>query len=90
MLAGFHQLAGILALLERHREAARIFGAVDRLGVRFGYNPVVAEGEEAQRHRDRVAQAIPPDEFEREYRRGGSLDFDDLFDLLQAGRPVLA
>ena len=90
MLAGFHQLAGAFALLERRREAARIFGAVDRLGVRYSYNPVVAEGEEARKHRDRVAQALPADDFDREYARGAELGFEDLFDLLEAPGPVLA
>ncbi|WP_210478956.1 BTAD domain-containing putative transcriptional regulator [Naasia sp. SYSU D00948] len=90
MLAGFHQLAGAFALLERHREAARIFGAVDRLGVRYGYNPVVAEGEEARKHRDRVAQALPAEDFDLEYRRGSRLGFEDLFALLDAPRPVPA
>ncbi|WP_210508736.1 hypothetical protein [Naasia sp. SYSU D00057] len=82
MLAGFHQAAGVCALIGRHRDGARIFGAVDRLGVRYGYNPVTAEGEEARGHRDRVAAGMTAEEYERECRRGADLGFDDLFAIL--------
>ncbi|BDZ47692.1 ATP-binding protein [Naasia aerilata] len=82
-LAGFHQMAAACALIGRSADGARIFGAVDRLGTRYGYNPVVAEGEDARRLRDLVAGRLSDGEYELEYRRGQRLEFADLFRLLE-------
>ncbi|WP_286277308.1 BTAD domain-containing putative transcriptional regulator [Naasia aerilata] len=81
-LAGFHQIGGACALVERHEEGARLFGAVDRIGVRYGYNPVVAEGEETRQLRERVAAGLTAAEFDRAYAEGAALEFPDLFDLV--------
>ncbi|WP_210505277.1 BTAD domain-containing putative transcriptional regulator [Naasia sp. SYSU D00057] len=81
-LAGMHQIAGACALVERHEEGARIFGAVDRIGSRYNYNPVIAEGEEARRLRDRVAQGLTDAEYARAYADGAALELPDLFDLV--------
>ncbi|WP_210481696.1 BTAD domain-containing putative transcriptional regulator [Naasia sp. SYSU D00948] len=83
-LAGFHQIAGACALVERHEEGARILGAVDRIGVRYNYNPVVAEGEETRRLREHVAQGLTASEFERAYADGAALEIPDLFELVDA------
>jgi hypothetical protein len=44
------------------------------LGVRYGYNPVVTEGEDA----------LPEGEYEVMYRPGSRLEFPDLFALLES------
>jgi predicted ATPase/DNA-binding SARP family transcriptional activator len=80
-LAFMHLVAGACALLERHRLGATIFGAVDKLGERFGYSPVRVEGQDAQVHRDRVAQGLTAEEWDAAYREGARLDFDGLFAL---------
>jgi hypothetical protein len=83
-LAGMHQIGGACALVERHEEGARLFGAVDRIGTRYGYNPVVAEGEETRLLRERVAAGLTEDEFARAYAEGGALEIPDLFDLVDS------
>ena len=80
-LAFMHLAAGACALLERHRVGATIFGAVDKLGERFGYSPVRVEGQDAQVHRDRVAQGLTTEEWDAAYREGARLDFEGLFAL---------
>ncbi len=80
-LALMHAVGGACAFLEQHRVGAMIFGAVDRLGRRYGYNPVQTEGADAQQHRDRIAEGLTPGEFQQAYRAGEQLEFDDLFRL---------
>jgi hypothetical protein len=80
-LAFMHLVAGACALLERHRVGATILGAVDKLGERFGYSPVRVEGQDAQLHRDRVAQGLTAEEWDAAYRAGAQLDFEGLFAL---------
>ncbi len=80
-LAFMHLAAGACALIERHQVGATIFGAVDKLGERFGYSPVRVEGQDAQVHRDRVAQGLTEEEWDAAYRKGTRLDFEGLFAL---------
>ncbi|HEY8588127.1 MAG TPA: BTAD domain-containing putative transcriptional regulator, partial [Naasia sp.] len=82
-LANLHQIGGACALVERHEEGARVFGAIDRIGARYGYNPVVAEGEETRALRDRVAAGLTPNDYARAYRDGSVLEFADLFELVE-------
>ncbi|HEY8588541.1 MAG TPA: AAA family ATPase, partial [Naasia sp.] len=82
-LAGMHQIGAACALVDRHADGARIFGAVDRIGVRYGYNPVLAEGEDTRRLRDRVAAGLPGGGYERAYAEGAPLEFADLFALVE-------
>lgn len=93
-LALMHVVGGACALLERHRDGAVIFGAVDALGARFGYSPVRTEGQDAQAHRDRVAAGLVPGEWESALRDGARLGFDELFALgwrlLPAGLRLVA
>jgi predicted ATPase/DNA-binding SARP family transcriptional activator len=83
-VAALHQIGGACSIVERHEEGARIFGAVDRIGARYGYNPVVAEGEETRLLRERVAAGLTPAEFDRAYAEGATLEFPDLFDLVDS------
>jgi predicted ATPase/DNA-binding SARP family transcriptional activator len=80
-LALLHALGGAAALVEQHAIGATVFGAVDAIGRRYSYNPVAAEGADAQVHRDRVASGLTPREFEAAYARGGGLTLTELLAL---------
>lgn len=78
-LALMHLVGGASALLDRQRDGAVIFGAVDALGPRFGYHPVRTEGADAQAHRDRVRGALGAAEWRAALAEGARLDFEGLF-----------
>jgi hypothetical protein len=77
-LALLNLVGGAAARVERHREGAVLFGGVDELGLRYGYNPVAAEGDDARRHRDLVAAGLTADAFADAYEHGRTLDFDGM------------
>ncbi|MFD1712879.1 AAA family ATPase [Amnibacterium flavum] len=81
-LALLHIIAGACAFVERHEIGARLFGAVDALGVRYGYSTASAEGDEAHRLRRAVAAALSVEDFDREYRNGRDLGWDDVMQLV--------
>lgn len=81
-LALLHIAAGACAFVERHDIGARLFGAVDALGARYGYSTEVAEGQDAQRLRESVAAGLTPADFDREYRNGRTLSWDDVMQLV--------
>ncbi|QJU53171.1 BTAD domain-containing putative transcriptional regulator [Herbiconiux sp. KACC 21604] len=83
-LALLHTLAGACALVERHEEGAQLLGAVDQLGERYSYNPVTAEGEDAQVHRDLVAVGLTPEEFARAVAAGRRLTVRETLRLTSA------
>lgn len=85
-LALLHVAAGATALTEQQRIGAAIFGAIDRLGRRYDYNPVAAEGADAQGHRDRVASALTPPEWDEAYAHGATLGFPQLLELAASAR----
>lgn len=78
-LALLHLIGGACALVERHADGAVIFAAVDRIGARYGYNPVRAEGDDARRHRERVAIALTERERARAVSVGAEFETDELF-----------
>lgn len=80
-LALLHLVAGATSFIERHRDGARIFGAVDAIGRRYSYNPVSAEGADAQVHRDRVSAALLPKDFAVAYESGAQLSLEMLLGL---------
>jgi predicted ATPase/DNA-binding SARP family transcriptional activator len=80
-LALLHLAGGASAFVERHADGATVFGAVDAIGRRYSYNPVVAEGADAQVHRDRVASGLLPRDFEAAYQRGTGLSLGELLNL---------
>jgi hypothetical protein len=82
-LALLHALAAATASVERHEVGATVFGAVDRLGQRYSYNPLVNEGAEAQGYRDRVASGLTAAEFAAAYDRGRTLSFGEVFELVR-------
>lgn len=77
-LALLHVAAGACAFVERHAVGARLFGAVDALGARYGYSTTAAEGQDATRLRDAVAAGLAAAEFDREYEAGTHLAWDDV------------
>lgn len=80
-LALLHLVGGATALVERHAEGAAVFGAVDAIGKRYSYNPVVAEGADAQIHRDRVAAGLTRAQFDAAYARGAEFSLSQLLAL---------
>jgi predicted ATPase/DNA-binding SARP family transcriptional activator len=83
-LALLHLVGGASAFVERHADGAAIFGAIDALGRRYGYNPVAVEGADAKVHRDRVAAGLAPGQYDAEYARGAKLSFAELFGLAES------
>ncbi len=80
-LALLHLVGGATAFIERHAEGARVFGAVDAIGRRYSYNPVDAEGADAQVHRDRVASGLLPRDWDAAYASGTELSLGELLAL---------
>lgn len=78
-LALMHLIGGASALVEKHAAGAEIFAAVDRIGARYGYNPVVTEGEDARTHRDRVRIALTREQQAHAAARGAEHEIDELF-----------
>lgn len=78
-LALMHLIGGATALVEKHADGAVVFAAVDRIGTRFGYNPVIAEGEDARSHRERVRIALTREQQAQAAGRGAGLELDELF-----------
>ncbi|MGX5682311.1 BTAD domain-containing putative transcriptional regulator [Schumannella luteola] len=81
-LALAHAAAGACAFVERHEEGAQLIGAVDAIGERYNYSPLVAEGEDAQRLRDAIAIGLLPADFERAVATGRRFDMADIVALL--------
>lgn len=84
LAGGSHQIGGACALIGRHADGPRIFGAVDRIGFRYGDNPVAAEGEDTRRLPDIVAAGLSEGEYDRAYQSGVPLEFEDLFALVDS------
>ncbi|MET0862499.1 MAG: BTAD domain-containing putative transcriptional regulator [Microbacterium sp.] len=82
-LALVHAVAGACAYVERHEVGARLLGAVDEIGLRYDYSTAAAEGDEADRLRRTIAAGLPPGEFDREYRNGRRLGWDDVAQLIE-------
>ena len=80
-LALLHLLGGAAALVEKHEQGAVIFGAVDAIGRRYSYNPVDAEGADAQMHRDRVSSGLLLRDYEAAYARGTEMELPELLAL---------
>jgi predicted ATPase/DNA-binding SARP family transcriptional activator len=78
MLSMTAVLAAALVHLERHREAARVFGAAEALGRRYGFSP---QGADAGYHRQALAAAraaLTVDEWTTAYAAGAALSLRDL------------
>jgi predicted ATPase/DNA-binding SARP family transcriptional activator len=81
-LALLHLVGGACALIERHADGAVIHAAVDRLGARYAYNPVVSEGPDAEIHRRRIAEALNARDRARAVAVGSRLDIDGLVEFV--------
>lgn len=77
-LLHLYVLAAASALLERHREGATLYGAIDRRARPYGFDLMRVEGAEGQRRRDLVALGLTPAEWDDAYRQGGELDYDQM------------
>ncbi|WP_448811004.1 ATP-binding protein [Agromyces bauzanensis] len=81
-LALLHLVGGACALIERHDDGAVIHAAVDRIGARYHYNPVVSEGPDAEIHRRRIAEALTPRARARAVAVGSGLDVAGLLEFV--------
>lgn len=65
-----------IALVEagEHRRAAELFGAVDALGPRFGFHPVLSDGSYAAPFRERAAAGLGAAEWDEAIARGRDRD----------------
>ncbi|MGX5682113.1 ATP-binding protein [Schumannella luteola] len=86
-------LAAILALhaaaiavsgIERQRDGARLFGAVDRLGAAYGFPRAAINDEMHERHRTRTKQSLTAAEWNACYREGAALSLDEAVSLVRA------
>lgn len=69
--------AGAAAAVERHELGAVLLGAVDRLGRRYGYDPMASEPGEFAAYRERIRAALSPRAYRAAYERGLALALRD-------------
>nr|WP_231134427.1 BTAD domain-containing putative transcriptional regulator [Motilibacter deserti] len=82
-LAGLHVAAAALAMLERHVEGARLLGAVDALGERYGYSAVRMDPVDGPACVDRVREGLTPRVWASAYDSGRGMSVEALLDLLR-------
>ena len=83
-LLHLYVLAAASALLERHRDGAVLYGAIDRHARPYGFDLATVEGPEWQRRRDLVAGGLTPGEWDEAYRQGAELDYAQMVRLARA------
>nr|WP_231126467.1 BTAD domain-containing putative transcriptional regulator [Motilibacter aurantiacus] len=82
-LAGLHVAAAALALLERHAEGARLLGAVDALGERYGYSAVRMDPVDGPACVSRVREGLTPRGWATAYDSGRGMSLGAAIDLLR-------
>jgi predicted ATPase/DNA-binding SARP family transcriptional activator len=77
--------AGAIAVagLERQVDAARLFGAVDRLGASYGFPRGAVNDDAHERHRTRAKQSLTAAQWNVAYRDGTKLSLDEAIRLLR-------
>jgi predicted ATPase len=70
-----HAVAASSAHLERHEVGATLFGMIDAMGVRYGYDTGASEGADAEEQRRRVREGLTGPAFDEAYRRGRGMGF---------------
>jgi predicted ATPase/DNA-binding SARP family transcriptional activator len=74
-------IAGATAYLERHRDGARLYGAIARIGRRYGYDLVEVEGELTRRQREPVRQGLTAEEWDAAFAEGERMSLADAVQL---------
>ena len=67
--------ASATAYLERHRDGAKLFGAVDQIARQFGVDIANMDGEDAERMRRPVKHGLTTAEWDENYERGRRLSY---------------
>lgn len=74
VILSLHSAAVAVSGVERQRDGAALFAAVDRLGALYGFPRIAVNDEAYERLRTRTKQALTTAEWNAEYRRGTRLD----------------
>jgi predicted ATPase/DNA-binding SARP family transcriptional activator len=77
-------IAGATAYLERQRDGARLYGAISRIGRRYGYDLVEVEGEFTRRQREPVRQALTAEEWDAAFAEGERMTLAEAIQLALA------
>jgi predicted ATPase/DNA-binding SARP family transcriptional activator len=81
-LATLHQSTGAAAMIDRHREAAIIIGAVDNLGRRYAYDPRITEPDDAALYRRRAREGLTDAEWTEAHAIGQRLTLGEALGVL--------
>src|SRR5690606_30729179 len=73
--------ASASAYLERHRDGAALFGALDQIARQFGVEIADVDGEDAQRIRRPVKHGLTTAEWNEHYERGRRLSYAKAIEL---------
>ncbi|CAN5559793.1 hypothetical protein BH10ACT7_BH10ACT7_13630 [soil metagenome] len=74
VILSLHSAAVAVSGVERQRDGAALFAAVDRLGALYGFPRISVNDDGYERWRTRTKQALTTAEWNAEYRRGTRLD----------------
>lgn len=83
VILALHAAAIAVSGVERQRDAARLFGAVDRLGAVYGFPRAAVNDEAHERHRTRTKQSLTASEWNAAYREGTALSLDGAVGLVR-------
>ena len=80
--------AASTAFYERHRDGARLFGAIDQVGRGFGFDIVDVDGDDAHRLRSLVRQGLTTAEWDELYTEGRRLPYARAIELALSLAPA--
>lgn len=84
LILGVHAAALAATGLDRSVEAARLFGAVDHLGVQYGFEREAVNDEAHEQYRRRARQALTPREWNPAYTEGMRMTLEEALAALRA------
>lgn len=76
VILALHAAAIAVSGVERQRDGARLFGAVDRLGAVYGFPRAAVNDAAHERYRTRAKQSLTTAEWNAAYREGTTLTID--------------
>jgi hypothetical protein len=76
VILALHAAAIAVSGVERQRDGARLFGAVDRLGAVYGFPRAAVNDAAHERYRTRAKQSLTTAEWNAAYREGTTLGID--------------
>ncbi|MDO7882813.1 BTAD domain-containing putative transcriptional regulator [Salinibacterium soli] len=84
VILALHAAAIAVSGIERQRDGARLFGAVDRLGAVYGFPRAAINDDVHEGYRSRTKQALTAAEWNACYREGAALSLDEAVSLVRA------